>query len=753
MKKKTDIRAWIIIVILALAIYSYYYKGGRASLIEDHMEYYDDCTGLRLDKWTYHSWYKDAYTRNDWYDTDANFIIDGTIHLPGTYSGASNADSRKEIISKQKFATEDITVKYGYCSYHLSDIRAADARIQYGTATINIPESLVKTTSAGNYYKSEGLVEIKRYDDLDLSKFVIIINGQEIGTGTNDIEEGEVLQIVGGGGSSEWCGYDGLVIDEVKFEPYFSCEIDYTTEVIVRDKFSAGSVVSLNLTTYTPLKFCPQDLGVLIFSEEGLTDEKGSITERIAKGETLVVPDDQYWQFDYVTKYVTDMKERCGVGEAYSTDLLQCVDVAGQQIPTPTLLYCETDADCILPSQCYDASVRCVNNQCDYYSVVCTPEQIINYVETIRTLDITVPQILLISTGLNQVSFSEDKAIAGYSFTSTKPIVTSQCLGDSSTDWGYIQGDGCYNTKVTWGPYKFNISNGETLEISPHIFVKYLMTGKGAYYGDKTVYDETAGEKITKFFESEFILDEDWTNNFVITFKDIFEMEIVEYKEKVSLGETPIFKIKIKNNIFDLPDAGFNLKLSKLLRDIYLPTISERGVLASGWHEYSIPMQADEIGLYVGELTPFFVMMDDTPYLGKEQVVFGYYVATQPEILDCHQTGCVVGDCLASGVCSVSQDNFIDCNDIACPIGVCDSGSGNCIVYKTAEPVADTPDAYELEGTTTPTQIEPVEVTRTLGEESKDTLLIALIIIAGILLVIFLKKGEFGFLKKRKRRK
>lgn len=674
--KSKNIAITVIIIILVVVF------APKKDVLVDHMLMYDDFeTGIDLSKWTTveedHSTgnaESDPFDRYEYdmsgqpYDHDFIHIYDDGSQNSlnpegGGQYGNTNYRYWSTVTSRRQWTTENIKFKYRQC-YDSCDYRHGS--ISYNGQAIQMDANLLHFTQNPQcyYYGGEGVVEILRYDDLDLSKYVVVHNGEEVYTGVQDGPA--TLDFIGGGSSSEYCQRPGLLIDYVKYEPYYSCEIDYQVEVVVRDTFYEGSTVSLSTLTYTPTKFCPQDLGVLIFSDQGFTDELGSISEAIASGEQLIVPDGKYWQVDYVTQYVDDMEERCGVGEAYDTETQTCVSVAHQEIPDEGLLFCQQTQDCAIPPQCYDAEVSCINNRCEYVSDLCTEQQIINYLLVMQTIDLDEPYILVLNNGEVQVTFNTPQDIAGMDFQDQAPtplVTRPQCQVANGEYLSPI--DGCYRNHIYWDGYSFDVENGETIDLDDHITVKYIMSGTGVFNG----------ERYGNYYDYEYLgRDSDYTNTYQVTLKNILDIDLIGYDSVVDLNDQHGVSIEVTNNLFDMTESGYKLRVNREILDISEPLQSFRMPLMEGSNTYTFDLPTDQIGVYTIELIPFFDVLGSTQYM-VQQLVISYYVSAGPQ--DCIQLGCPVGVCQGDGTCLVGQ--VVDCTTVGCPTGyLCDSGSGAC---------------------------------------------------------------------------
>jgi len=712
LKKKRKSKAlWVVLIIIALIIgfISFIPHFASRNLISDNMQYYDDFNGgFRSDLWqTQESTSERAglscrCSYSSWCTLSSQVEIDniGILNQINVQNGKLNLinngiftciSKSATVTSRKLFSTEDIKFRVTADVSKKSGaggIYYKTVSISYGKFSIPLAENCIRQSSDMLSCTIDDIIEIKRYDDLDLSKFVVLRNGIEVANGVNT--QPEPLIFVSNG---------DLWIDEVKFQPYFSCAIDYNTEVVVRDRFSSNSQVNIDSLTYQALKFCPQDLGVLIFSDKGLTDEKGSITTSIAEGKTLTVPSGQYWQIDYITKYVTDMKEKCGLGYVYDTNLKKCVSQVFQQVDTNKLLYCDKDSDCILPSKCNDATVKCISNQCDYSSTVCTPEQIINYIEVIKTIDIIQPQIIIIPQSQNEYAFSviDKVTIAEKDFIVSEPVALKDKSECKVSRGEFLSPSklGCYKVHVIWEDFDFDILNGETKILNDYVSVTWNMGGQGVFNGgdriskewlanDNGVYAcrslDSADNLDYQFIKKCFPYSVDYTNNFKISFTNIFDISIQGYKEKIKPSESNTITFNVDNKLWNLNSGKYYTKISKELIDVFSSTDFFNKVIPYGKSSYSIPMDSSTLGIVNLETGLAFDIAPNIPYIDDKIYSIGYYVTSDPEYLNCKQTDCIVGECQSDGNCLVTQTNIItyDCRDKGCVSGTCNVNTGVC---------------------------------------------------------------------------
>lgn len=570
-------------------------------------------------------------------------------------------------LSTKEFISEDLKFKY---KIEYSGTRfgvPTGSQIMFGD--FDIPLNVQCETFAGNDQPfecdAEGIIEIKRYDDLDLTKFVVIDNKGDEHLGTND--DPVKLKVRPG---------SGFNLDYVKFSPYFSCKFDREHDVIIRDTFGETSVFGFSTLTYTPLRMCPEDLGVIILDDElGLTKERGSITKAIAEGDLITVPIGQTYAVRYITKYVDDMQERCDpLTEEYDTNLQSCVPIGvKQEVPTQTLLYCENDFDCIIPPGCLDAVAVCIENQCDYSSAQCTPDQIINYIEVLTTIEVDNPQIIIIDDGIEKVGFEAPKTVASHDFLASVPNALKHLSQCQVPNGEYLPTSelGCYKVGVVWGNYEFTIMNGETKELDDHVTVKYLLGGRGVFNGPKTTKKKEGDNCVSE--ERQFNYDfartkdcydkPDYQNVFQVTFTNPIEIDNIKYNERAEINSDPRLEIIIKNNLQnDLFDAGFRLKIDKGLINLFEPTTEiEQTLFGEDTLRYMVDLPDDVIGVNTVQVTPYFNMIDNNDYV-SQQVSFGYYIMDIPvtEKFNCNKLGCTVGDCLPDGSCVVVEKEIIE---------------------------------------------------------------------------------------------
>ena len=634
-------------LVLGLIISMWYIGGASFSVFGETGIIYDSMNNVNHDKWEYEVDYynqcrmtiEDTFGQeaiDDKYKTityaNGQLAISSILHMSNF---CPRTLYRTSATSTRAFTTEDLKIKIDWNGRDRKTDSGCNPvpfpQIYFGNQLINVPVIVgayvgrCANSGAVKAVTAKGTLEIKRYDDLDLAKYVVIWQGEEILLGRND--EPAQLKLAG-----------NIKVDEVRYEPYYSCEIDYETEVVVRDKFLGGSIVGIPTLTYTPKKFCPEDLGVLIFSPAGLTDEKGSITRSIAEGKDIVIPDDQYWQIDYVTNYVDGMKERCNVvGEVYSTEKEKCIQVSQQAIEEEVLISCTENTDCIIPPNCKYTLSECVENVCVYNSTSCDMTQIINYLEVVGTLIIDEPKITKLSEGETTIRFTGDKEILGQMFESYKPRVLYNEDGTGNqqcyVDWDdYVDHDECYEVTANWGEHNMKIIDTQKVELNEFISVSYDQTARGAFRGDKGLPPED--------YFYEFVKDSDWANTFEVTLSNIITIEDTKYEEAYKLNSPAVLGMTLKNNIIEDVVGGYRIEITKSMTDKVTSEVSE--IIHS--NKFEIPLPTDEIGVYTVKVSPYIVLYDNVDYT-IEEFSFGYYVSyVEPDQLDLFQKTKVMYD-------------------------------------------------------------------------------------------------------------
>jgi hypothetical protein len=575
---------------------------------------YGECGGYKQDTCKQPSLIRHEDTRDLGVITvttgNMNLLAERT--LAGAYNYCAGKITKAEAKTTKKFDNEDIKITYTNAQGETT------GSLKYGDTSI--PLSSVPNS----------IIEIRRSDDFDLTQYDVYSNGQFLMEGNNPNPS-----------SLEFKGR--MTIHSVKYKPYYSCAIDYETEVVVRDRYNAGQTIDINDLTYTPKKFCPTDLGVLIITEQGLTDEKGSITQALAQGETITIETDcgaqtncvdaEYIQVDYISNYVTGMSEKCGLGQVYevtdnNTGDGKCVQVAGQAISTNELLYCKADSDCKIPAKCEDTTVECVNSTCDYESATCSQDQIINDLLTEATTILDEPQINVLDDGITKVTFTTPQDLIGTDFAvSGREHIfgNDDCYRPEDPvtgepTWGYIPAstEGCYAINVNWGGYSFSIENGETKVLDEHVSVKYRLSGRGAYYGEKDCATVGEGEdEVTSciFYDYEFRPKDSNSNIFEVTLTNLFELEDVEYDSYVKLNDDKHITLTLKNNIKVDADGGFNTRLSTGLRDIFYDTLDiQETFTASTSKEYELNIDTTELGVNNFEIIPYINILGTQKY-------------------------------------------------------------------------------------------------------------------------------------------
>lgn len=158
------------------------------------------------------------------------------------------------------------------------------------------------------------------------------------------------------------CMSSWVNIDYVKFKYEYNCKIE-DDEILVFDSFSSGSTINISTLTYNPEKFClDYPVKARSFEDNGIkTDIRGEVLQRIVRGESVEVPNNEEWKVFYITKYTPDIDLRCGIDEAFDTETGQCVNPNEQ-----VMVGCVSDSDCYIPPNCEGVKAQCIDWQCQY---------------------------------------------------------------------------------------------------------------------------------------------------------------------------------------------------------------------------------------------------------------------------------------------------------------------------------------------------------------------------------------------------
>ena len=160
--------------------------------------------------------------------------------------------------------------------------------------------------------------------------------------------------------------YQGSYTDStlyyLKYKFPYNCKIN-DDEILLFDSFSAGSTVNISSLSYEPVKFClDYPIKARSFDENGIkTDIRGEILQKIVRGESTVMPENEEWKVYYITKLTPDISLRCDIDEAYNTATEICEN------PNEKIVVgCKSKSDCYIPPGCTGVTCNCLDNGCEY---------------------------------------------------------------------------------------------------------------------------------------------------------------------------------------------------------------------------------------------------------------------------------------------------------------------------------------------------------------------------------------------------
>ncbi len=151
-------------------------------------------------------------------------------------------------------------------------------------------------------------------------------------------------------------------VEFLKYKVPYNCKIE-DDEILMFDSFLAGSSVNISTLSYEPVKFClDYPIKARSFTQDGIkTDIRGEILQKMVRGKSATVPENEEWKVYYITKLTPDIDLRCDIDKAYSTETGTCEN-PGEQ----TIVGCKTASDCYVPSGCIGLTAQCVGNSCSY---------------------------------------------------------------------------------------------------------------------------------------------------------------------------------------------------------------------------------------------------------------------------------------------------------------------------------------------------------------------------------------------------
>jgi len=195
------------------------------------------------------------------------------------------------------------------------------------------------TISTYGYVTKDYLVELIR-DINEPLKIHVFINGEETKSFTQIIGDKIFFEVAD---STYFCGIGGsatMAINPLKTRAYFNCNVG-EDQIVIKDTFKEGSTVDIHALTYSVSNFCPDNYPAIrrsLVEQGSRADIQGIITKQIAQGQSIAVPSGQLLEVYYITGYHSDMGQRCGLGEAYSTLTHSCSGVIEEAKNTVTFV-------------------------------------------------------------------------------------------------------------------------------------------------------------------------------------------------------------------------------------------------------------------------------------------------------------------------------------------------------------------------------------------------------------------------------
>ena len=127
-------------------------------------------------------------------------------------------------------------------------------------------------------------------------------------------------------------GYGELIIDYIVSRPYYSCDVE-PDETVFTARYYSGVSISYSSLPIRPVKFCP-DSRTAIFIDKATNKERGDIFastwKKLAAGETIIVPEDQLLEVNYIVDFKEGMAtSNCGTGAYF--DGSKCIQVVTEK--------------------------------------------------------------------------------------------------------------------------------------------------------------------------------------------------------------------------------------------------------------------------------------------------------------------------------------------------------------------------------------------------------------------------------------
>ena len=212
----------------------------------------------------------------------SNFDVEGAVSFN---NGIMTIGENSKATSKKIFTTEDVMAEIK-CTWQVWDRPGASCGNRCPSPAICTNGITVGSNNiAGTRVYTMSNTEVMTLREFnDLTNLETVVGSPLVFTGGTQTLDTSLTSST-------------LEIKNIKFKPFFSCDINSTEEVEVRQTFSPGSEVSTKELQHWNdkfSKFCRGTLGAIQCEiDGGCREEKGEIMTKLATGKSFIVPENQ----------------------------------------------------------------------------------------------------------------------------------------------------------------------------------------------------------------------------------------------------------------------------------------------------------------------------------------------------------------------------------------------------------------------------------------------------------------------------
>jgi len=484
-----------------------------------------------------------------------------------------NCGGTTDVLIKKNIIGDDIKFIISHGGYYDRICRENDVRIYIGDKYIDTSRqsSCVRTTP--DYHDT--LYEFTT--DLENRNIIVVEkNGQFIGEFDIGDTDGMIRIKQSGQANDGKCFSNNFRIKEIKFRPEFSLELE-SDEILVSELITGSfNIYDLRYNVDDLEKFYDEYPIAKRYIDEGAIrfDESGRTLRRFLSGSTITADSsNEAYIIQYVVKQsATPIRGDCNENQAWYVQGLKCINILQ---PTAE----ETDI---------------------------------------------IIDVLPIEISDNQFTFTHNSNKLGIFFLGDNPKLKfesnkPQILCGEGYPRGYIsvaENPQCYEVNINYGGAGFILKPNEEIELQDGIFVKYILSGKGAY-----------SDGVHTFFKSET----DWNNLFIFTLrKDLLSINGLVDDIQVKKDSVHQIPFIINNNLHNFIDskAGVFVEKRKKLVEQNFPLETVNFEVKKGINSKELQLDTSQFGEIEVTITPFIKIIADKEFTfkGDSRVLYKYNI-------------------------------------------------------------------------------------------------------------------------------